>query len=332
MIQLGMLIGSQKEDYMTSYIWELPNWPSFYWDEKRLLPTLSRVRLKQGQLIQKIQSLLEPDLKQAEAQVFEEETIKTAQIEGEKYNPESVRSSIHRRLGMDYAGLPRTERHIDGLVEVLFDATLNSNQPLTIKRLLSWQAALFPTGYSGLLKIKAGKFRTNTTGPMQVVSGVIGRERVHYQAPPAIRLKKEIEIFLSWWKNSEKSMDGIIRAGIAHLYFVTLHPFDDGNGRIARALTDMAMAKDDKLAKRYYSLSREILNEKKAYYQILEQSQKGNLDLTPWLVWFIDCFSQSLNDSDKLLKNIFVKTAYCHVQVISVVREIILGFINCRAR
>lgn len=297
---------------MTNYIWELENWPKFKWDETVLLSSLSTARLRQGKLIQKISGLLELDSKQAEARIFEAEALKTTQIEGEKYNPESVRSSIHRRLGLDYAGLPQTERHIDGLIEVLFDATHKFDEILTVQRLYSWQAALFPTGYSGLQKIIVGQFRNDTNGPMEVVSGSIGREKVHYQAPPADRILPEIKLFLSWWNNQSLSSDGIIRAGIAHLYFVTIHPFDDGNGRIARALTDMAIAQDDKLNKRYYSLSTEILKDKRKYYEILEESQKGDLDITKWLSWFINCFSAALMTSENLLQNIFNKADFWH--------------------
>lgn len=295
---------------MNNYIWELKSWPNFKWDEAKLLPGLSEARLRQGKLIEKVLGLLEFDSKQAEAYIFEAETLKTTQIEGQKYNPESIRSSIHRRLGLDYAGLPKTERHVDGLVEVLFDATRYSNESLTVKRLCSWQAALFPTGYSGLQKIVVGKFRNDEIGPMEVVSGTIGREKVHYQAPPADRISNEIKLFLRWWNNQSLGLDGIIRAGIAHLYFVTIHPFDDGNGRIARALTDMIIAQDDKLSKRYYSLSTEILKEKESYYKILEESQKGDLDITEWLIWFIDCFSKALVNSEKLLENIFNKADF----------------------
>ena len=259
---------------MSHYIWQLPDWPKFKWDEKVLLKELGTARLKQGHLTQKIQSLLESDMTHAQALILEEETLKTAQIEGEQYNPASVRSSIHKRLGLDYAGLPRTERHIDGLVAVLLDATHNFHIPLTRQKLLGWHASLFPTGYSGMTKIRVGQFRDDANGPMQVVSGPIGREKLHYQAPPVTDLEHQFEMFLRWWQTSQSKLDGIIRAGIIHLYFVTLHPFDDGNGRISRALADMALAQDDKLATRYCSLSREILCEKKGYYQVLEKVQK----------------------------------------------------------
>lgn len=295
---------------MKQYIWQLSQWTNFFWDEKRLLPLISSARLKQGRLIQKIQNLLESEAINAEAIIWETETIKTAQIEGEIYDPKSVRSSINRHLGLAYAGLPKTERHIEGLVEVLFDATLHHDQPLTRSRLYSWHAALFPTGYSGLIKIQVGQFRTDKTGPMQVISGPIGKEQIHYEAPAANKVPKEIETFLNWWKISQNHVDGIIRAGIAHFYFITIHPFDDGNGRIARALADMALAQDDKLTKRYYSLSTEIVKDKKKYYAILEQSQQGRTDITDWLVWFINCFSQALDASENLLANIFLKTEF----------------------
>jgi len=295
---------------MVKYIWQRLNWNKFYWNEEILLPRVSRVRLKQNKLIQKVQSLINEDFKKAEAIIFEQEALKTAQIEGERYNPESVRSSINRRLGLDYAGLPRTERHIDGLVAVLFDATLNHDQPLTQERLFGWQAALFPTGFSGLTKIEAGKFRTDKKGPMQVISGAIGKEMVHFQAPEAGRIAAEMAGFLNWWPESRKAVDGILRAGIAHFYFITVHPFDDGNGRIARALTDMALAQDDKLSRRYYSLSNEIVARRKQYYEVLEKAQKGDSDLNGWLMWFIDCFSAALETADILLKDIFIKMKF----------------------
>ncbi len=292
---------------MHKYIWELPNWRNFSWNEKELLPLISSIRLKQGQLIQKVTDLFKDDLKKAEAIVLEEETLKTARIEGEKYNPESVRSSIHRRLGLDYAGLPRTEKHIDGLVEVLLDATVNHEEPLTENRLFSWHAALFPTGHSGLSKIEVGKYRP---GPMRVVSGPIGREKLHYQAPSAERISKEMNLFFTWWHETKDGLDGIIRAGIAHFYFVTIHPFDDGNGRITRALTDMALAQDDELPSRYYSLSNEIIKKRKEYYNILEKTQKGDDNITNWLLWFTSCVSSALDNSEILLQDIFAKTEF----------------------
>lgn len=295
---------------MTKYIWQTSNWSIFTWDEAILLPLISKARLKQGQLIQKVRALNPEELITAHARIYEEETLKTAQIEGNVYNPQSVKPSINKRLGIDYAGLPQAERRIDGLVEVLFDATTNYNLPLTKKRLIGWHAALFPTGYSGTLKIHVGSYRNDSTGPMQVVSGPMGKERILYQAPPAHDVPNEMEAFLHWWQKSEHTIEGIIRAGLAHFYFVTIHPFNDGNGRIARALTDMALAQDDKLTKRYYSLSAAIIKQRKNYYDMLETTQQDSSDITRWLEWFIECFIQALEASERLLKTIFEKAAY----------------------
>jgi len=292
---------------MQQYVWELSEWPQFVWREKELLSLISATRLKQGQLIERVNHLWEDNLKRAEAIILEEETIKTAQIEGERYNPASVRSSVNRRLGLDYGGLPKTERHVDGLVEVLLDATLAWQKPLTKKRLFAWHGALFPTGYSGISKIQVGKFRSNI---VQVVSGPVGREKVHFLAPDAKNIAQEMKMFFQWWKKTENHLDGIIRAGIAHFYFVTIHPFDDGNGRIARVLTDMALAQDDKLSRRYYSFSNEIVKRRAEYYQILQTTQKGGLDLTEWLSWFTQCFSSALDNSEILLSNIFAKAEF----------------------
>lgn len=291
------------------YIWQQDSWPNFEWNESILLPIISQARLKQGRLTQQLLDIVGPEQKKAEAIIFEKEAITTVAIEGEKYDPKSVRSSINRRLGLDYAGLPKTQRHIDGLVEIIFDATQNYNQPLSKSRICSWHAALFPTSYSGLNKIRAGKYRNDENGPMQVTSDPIGKEKIHYQAPLHNMLDKEMSQFYKWWKKSEK-IDGIIRAGIAHLYFITIHPFDDGNGRIARVITDMALAQDDKSGIRYYSMSSEITKQKQKYYQILESSQKSNLDITEWLQWFINIYSEALNNSKQLLSNIIHKSIF----------------------
>jgi Fic family protein len=295
---------------MKKYIWQQKNWPKFTWDESVLLPLVSEARLKQGQLTQQLTDLIDAEQKKAEAIIFETETITTASIEGEKYDPKSVRSSINRRLGLEYAGLPKTQRHIDGLVEVIFDATQNYDHPLDKSRLCSWHASSFPTGYSGLNQIRAGKYRNDKKGPMQVISGPIGTETIHYTAPPATTINSEMKQFLTWWQASIDDIDGILRAGIAHFHFITIHPFDDGNGRIARAITDMALAQDDESGIRYYSMSAEIVNRKREYYQILENSQQSTLDISPWLEWFITTFSSTLDNSKKLLANILSKAAY----------------------
>lgn len=296
---------------MTKYIWQKPNWTDFTWDEKLLLPILSQIKLTQGQLVQKLSSLLSEDLIKSQAIILEQETLHTAAIEGEKYNPESIRSSIHKRLHLQTAGLPHaTDRHIDGLIDVIIDATSHPNQSLTPQRLYAWHASLFPTGYTRLQKIRAGKLRNDASGPMQVVSGSIGHEKIHFEALPALQLTTEMQQFLSWWKKSHQGVNGIIRAGIAHLYFVTLHPFDDGNGRLARVITDMALAQDDLFPHRYYSMSQAIVTSKKQYYAILEKTQRGNSDITPWLVWFMQCLLTALITSDKLLHDIFTKTTF----------------------
>jgi Fic family protein len=297
---------------MQKYIWQQAQWPHFTWDERQLSRLLGQVRLHQGRLIQKMNLIVGNDLKRSRAVILEQETLKTALIEGEKYDPLSVRSSIHARLNLPHAGLPRPSRQIDGLIDVILDAVSTPSKPLKKSKLYAWHATLFPTGYSQLVKIRAGLLRDDQSGPMQVVSGAIGHEKVHYQAPPAAQLSQEITTFLSWWNRQSKEFDGVIRAGLAHFYFVTIHPFDDGNGRLARVITDMALAQDDHALHRYYSLSSAIMKHKAQYYKILEECQKGNLDLTPWLTWFLKTFLFALQSSDFLLKDIFAKTAFWH--------------------
>src|SRR3989338_2311787 len=244
------------------YIWEHKNWTNFSWSSEEFLPHLGQARQTQGKVLIRVKAMGMPLTNQAQAEILTEEAMQTSAIEGEILKRDSVRSSVARHLGLSQARLPPTDRHIDGLVEILLDATRNYEKPLTVKRLQSWQAALFPTGYSGLNKIRVGKWRTQ---PMQVVSGSIGKEKVHYQAPPAEKLDEEMKDFLIWWEKSNGTMEGFLRAAIAHFWFVTIHPFDDGNGRIARALTDMALAQDEKLDMRFYSLSSQIMEERGNY-------------------------------------------------------------------
>lgn len=298
---------------MSQYIWQNRNWKQFNWDDQKILPIISKLRLRQGKLINKIQFLRQNETIFAQSEILITETIKTAQIEGEIYDLASVRSSVHRRLGLSDVGISGLKRDVDGLVQVLLDATTNYQQKLNVKKLKAWHAAMFPTGYSGLKKIRVGKFRDDLLGPMQVVFGAIGREKVHYQAPSANNLTQEMNDFLAWWQASSKQIDGIIRAAIAHFYFVTIHPFEDGNGRLTRVLTDMALAADDQLPIRYYSLSDQILKDKKRYYQILEQTQKSDTsNITEWLIWFADCFDQSLRNANNLLQNVFAKARFWH--------------------
>ncbi len=289
------------------YIWQNRHWPNFVWNSEELLPLLSECRRLQGRLFGKISSVGIELGHQAQADILLEEALKTSAIEGEKLNAAAVRSSIARRLGLPYAGLP-VDRRTDGLVEVLLDATQNYRLPLTKKRLFGWHAALFPTGYSGLHKIAVGRWRGPT--PMRVVSGPVGRETVHFEAPPADRIETEITRFLNWWDESPKKLEGILRGALAHFWFVTIHPFEDGNGRIARALTDMALAQDDTQPLRYYSLSSQIMAEREAYYNVLEARQKGGMDVTDWMRWFLGCYSRAIVQSGNLLSIVFDKARF----------------------
>ena len=264
---------------MVNYIWQLPSWPEFHWDNAELLRPLGITRQIQGKLLAKSEYFGLG----IRAEVLTQEAFTTAAIEGEILDRNSVRSSVARRLGLPTAGLPPAERHIDGLVEMLINATRNHNEPLTASRLKGWQAALFPTGYSGMSKIVVGDWRRGTE-PMQVVSGPIEKEKVHYEAPPATTVEGEVERFLAWFRSSPEQMDGLIRAAIAHLWFVTIHPFQDGNGRIARAIADMPLAQDENKDFRLYSMSAQIRTEQDNYYNILEQTQKGNGDITELII------------------------------------------------
>ena len=291
------------------YIWQDKNWPQLRWDSEPLLPLISTARLDQGRLLTKAARLGFKLSREARADILTEEAVKTSAIEGERLNRESVRSSVARHLGLPMAGLAPTNRSVDGLVELLLDATQNYVRPLTAARLRRWQAALFPTGYSGLMKIHAGRWR-GQEHPMQVVSGAVGREKIHYEAPPGERVEKEMSRFLSWWKTSRGREEGLLRSGLAHFYFVTIHPFEDGNGRIARALTDMALAQDEKLPTRYYSLSSQIMEEREDYYAVLETSQKGSADVTEWLKWYLGCHSRAVGRAEKLIAGVLAKAVF----------------------
>ncbi|PIU55369.1 MAG: DUF4172 domain-containing protein [Deltaproteobacteria bacterium CG07_land_8_20_14_0_80_38_7] len=290
------------------YIWQKSEWPNFTYNNNALSILLGKVRFSQGVLLGRMEELGFELNKEARANILVSETIKTSEIEGTILNLESARSSVARHLGLlTDLHLP-TDRYIDGIVDVLIDATTNYSAPLTIERLLGWQAALFPTGFSGLHRINVGKLRGKE--PMRVVSGPIGHETVHFEAPPHETIKHEIKQFLMWWQKSGEVLDGIVRAGIAHLYFVTIHPFEDGNGRIARALTDMALAQDEKLEKRFYSLSTQIMTERKEYYDMLELSQKETLDITNWLMWFLQCTERAINNAEKIISKVMAKASF----------------------
>ena len=291
------------------YIWQSNSWPNLAWDSDKLLSLLGQARLLQGNLLGRVKRLGFRLGEEAQADILTEEAIKTAAIEGERLNPQMVRSSVARHLGLREAGLVSTTRSIDGLVGVILDATQKYDKPLSTARLKGWHAALFPTGYSGLHKIRVGQWRGKE--PMQVVSGPIGKEKIHFEAPPGDKVDTEMRKFLHWWEESRKNIDGILRAGLAHFYFVTIHPFEDGNGRVTRALTDMALAQDEKLASRYYSLSSQIMEERKGYYDILENCSKGSsVNVTKWLVWFLECFARAIQRSDKIIGNVLLKADF----------------------
>ncbi len=292
-----------------TYIWQLKQWPKLSWSSESLLPLISQARLAQGKLLTKVASLGFKLSREAQATILTEEALTTSAIEGERLNRDSVRSSVARHLGLPAAGLAPATRSVDGLVEVLLDATQHYETPLTAARLKRWQGALFPTGYSGLRKIRTGQWR-GAEQPMQVVSGAVGRERVHYEAPPGQHVDKEMKRFLSWWKASAKSEDGLLRSGLAHLYFVTIHPFEDGNGRIARALTEMALAQDERQPTRYYSLSSQIMEERSAYYRVLETCGKGDGDVTPWLQWYVGCYTRSVERAERLIGDVLAKATF----------------------
>ncbi len=295
----------------TQYIWQHSSWPDFRWDHAVLLEPLGDCRFQQGKLLIQMNTLGFDTRQQARAEILIQEALKTSEIEGERLDPNAVRSSVARRLGLPSAGLPTSEdRQADGVVDILLDATLNHAQALTTKRLLGWHAALFPTGYSGMHKIRVASWRDDHNGPMQVVSGPMGREKIHYQAPPATQLTNEMNQFIRWWGKSPVRMDGLLRAAVGHLRFVAIHPFEDGNGRIARALTEMALAQDENLSMRYYSLSTQIMAERKAYYQILERTNTADGDITEWILWFLQCMSRAFQRSDQLLSNVMLKARF----------------------
>ncbi len=286
------------------YIWEHKNWFDFKYDNAVLLKPLSELRVLQGKLLGRVTSL---DIKletEAQGAILVEEAVRTAEIEGQKLNREAVRSSVAMRLGLP-KGVGTQDRNVDGLVDVLLDAVRFHDKPVTLERLNGWHAALFSSGYSGLRRIRTGKPRGDE--PMQIVSGPIGKEKVHFEALPKDRLDEEMRFFLKWWDSSLGSMDGILRAAAAHLRFLTIHPYEDGNGRLARALTDMALAQDEKLKVRFYSVSSEIMRSRDEYYKILEDVQRCRLDVTEWFLWFIKCVAASIEDSRDIIAGVFMR-------------------------
>jgi len=291
------------------YIYELRDWPRFRWNPEHLTEPLASVRHRQGRLIGHMEALGFSLRQEAVLQTLTNDVLKSSEIEGEKLDTDQVRSSIARRLGMDVGGLRPADRHVEGVVEMILDATRRYDQPLTSERLFSWHASLFPTGRSGMTKIRVGAWRDDSTGPMQVVSGPIGKESVHFQGPPAKRIDAEMHAFLKWFEESA-DFDPVLKAGMAHLWFVTIHPFDDGNGRIARAIADMALARSENSPQRFYSMSAQIRQESGAYYDILERTQKGTLDITPWLQWFLDCLGRAIDGAETTLSVVLAKARF----------------------
>jgi Fic family protein len=291
------------------FVWEQSDWPRWRFDASVLSTALASVRHSQGRLLGRMEGLGFALRDQATLQVLTEDVLKTSEIEGQQLNPDAVRSSIARRMGVDIGALVPADRHVDGVVEMVLDATGGFDYPLTRERLFGWHAALFPTGYSGLAKIRIGNWRDDADGPMQVVSGPVGRQKVHYEAPPAARLESEMDEFLRWF-NSEQDIDPVIKAGLAHLWFVTIHPFDDGNGRIARAIGDMGLARSEKSAQRFYSLAAQIQRERREYYDLLELTQKGELDVTAWLAWFLACMGRAIEGAENTLGMIIAKARF----------------------
>ena len=295
-----------------TYIWQASDWPTWRFDLAALAQPLANVSRAQGLLMGRLADVGMALRDQVWLSALTDDVIKTSEIEGEQLNVESVRSSIARRLGVDIGALAPVDRHVEGVVEMVLDATANCHAPVTRDRLFGWHAALFPTGYSGMIQINVGDWRNDATGPMQVVSGPIGnpgRQRVHFEAPPADRLVYETDRFLAW-ANSASSEPPLIKAGLAHLWFVTLHPFDDGNGRIARAVGDLFLACADGSSQRFYSLSAQIQRERKAYYDILERTQKQSLDVTEWLAWFLDTLHCAVDQAQHTLDAVLVKTRF----------------------
>jgi Fic family protein len=291
------------------YIHQHSDWPKFRWAEHRLLQPLAAVRHRQGRLIGHMQGLGFSLRAEAVLQTLTQDVQKSSEIEGEVLDRGQIRSSLARRLGIDIGALEASDRNVDGIVDMTLDATQNYDRPLTAERLFSWHAALFPTGRSAMRKIRVGAWRDDKSGPMQVVSGPVGRERVHYQAPPAGTVAREMRTFLRWF-NGDAAIDPVLKAALAHLWFVTIHPFDDGNGRMARAIADMGLARSEQSPQRFYSMSAQIRQERKAYYDILEATQKGDLDVTPWLEWFLACLDRAFVRADDILANVFAKSRF----------------------
>ncbi|CAE6781660.1 hypothetical protein R69749_01722 [Paraburkholderia domus] len=291
------------------YIWKSPEWPAWRYDLSRLAAPLAQVSRAQGLLFGRLADVGLTLRSEASLVALTEDVVKTSEIEGEQLNVASVRSSIARKLGVDIGALAPVDRHVEGVVEMVLDATLNCSAEVSKERLFGWHAALFPTGFSGMSRISIANWRDDSKGPMQVVSGPIGRQKVHFEAPPAARLEMEADRFLAWL-NADTADQPVLKAGLAHLWFVTLHPFDDGNGRIARAIGDLLLARADGSPERFYSLSAQIQRERKDYYDILERTQKGTLDITEWLAWFLEALHRAIDHAQLTLNVVLSKARF----------------------
>ena len=291
------------------YIHQRSDWPAFRWDEGALAEKLAAVRHRQGRLLGRMEGLGFDLRSEATLRTLTQDVVKSSEIEGKNLDSEQVRSSLARRLGIDIGALAPADRDVEGIVEMMLDATGRYDRPLTAERLYGWHAALFPAGRSGMTRILVAAWRDDRSGPMQIVSGPYGRERVHYEAPEAARLDDEMKAFIGWFEG-KPAMDPVLKAAIAHLWFVTIHPFDDGNGRIARAIADMALARSEASAQRFYSMSAQIRQERNVYYDMLEKTQKGGLDISLWLDWFLDCLDRAFDGAEAILSNVLQKAKF----------------------
>ncbi len=291
------------------YLWQSKEWPALTWDEQVLSRTLAKAARAQGLLLGRMEALGFDLLDEAHLHTLTEDVVKSSEIEGEDLDRDQVRSSIARRLGMDVGGFVPADRDVEGVVEMMLDATGNYDEPLTEDRLFAWHASLFPAGRSGMRKIITGDWRDDHNGPMQVVSGAIGREKIHFEAPPSERLPEEMAKFFRWFQKPGDT-DPLLTAGLAHLWFVTIHPFDDGNGRIARAIADMAFSRSESSRRRFYSMSAQIRHERKEYYATLETTQKGGLDVTRWQQWFLNCLLRAIEGAHNTLGSVLGKARF----------------------
>jgi Fic family protein len=291
------------------YIHERLDWPQFHWKQESLVEKLAAVRHQQGRLLGRMEALGFQLRTEAMLQTLTQDVVKTSEIEGEKLDADQVRSSIARRLGIDIGGLKPADRNVEGIVEIMLDATNKFDQAVTAERLFAWHAALFPTGRSGMAQIRVGAWRDDQKGPMQVISGPIGKEQIHFQAPTAERLDQEMSVFLSWF-NTERNIEPVLKAALSHLWFVSIHPFDDGNGRIARAISDLTLARSEGSPQRFYSMSAQIQQERNKYYDILEKTQKGTMDITLWIDWFLDCLGRAIEGAETTLAAVLYKARF----------------------